>query len=190
MLGRPSRDAGEATALNALLGQVAGGDRNALAELYARTAPQLLGLVARMLHRRDVAEEVLHDAYLRIWHNAATFSAQRGTAMSWMVAIVRNAALDRLRRQRREVPLESLPDYDAPAGGAWGPAASAVASAEGRALADCMGQLEAEQRNCLLLAYYHGLTHEELAQRLGRPMGTVKSWIRRSLLRLRQCLGG
>ena len=182
MLGRPSREAGEATALNALLGQVAVGDRNALAELYARTAPQLLGLVARMLHKRDVAEEVLHDAYLRIWHNAATFSAQRGTAMSWMVAIVRNAALDRLRRQRREVPLEALPDYDSPADGARGPAPSA--------LADCMGQLEAEQRNCLLLAYYHGLTHEELAQRLGRPMGTVKSWIRRSLLRLRQCLGG
>lgn len=185
-----SREAAEAVALNGLLTQVAGGDRNALAELYTRTAPQLLGLVQRMLHKRDVAEEILHDAYLRIWHNAATFSAQRGSAMSWMVAIARNAALDRLRRQRREVPLDALPDYDAPTDDADGPAAAAIATAEGRALADCLEQLEAEQRNCLLLAYYHGLTHEELAQRLGRPMGTVKSWIRRSLLRLRQCLGG
>jgi RNA polymerase sigma-70 factor (ECF subfamily) len=183
-----SREAAEPVALDALLTQVAGGDRNALAELYARTAPQLLGLVMRMLQRRDVAEEILHDAYLRIWHNAAAFSAQRGPAMSWMAAIVRNAALDRLRRQRREVPLDALPDYDTLIDEADGPAAAALASAEGRALADCLGRLEAEQRNCLLLAYYHGLTHEELAQRLGRPMGTVKSWIRRSLLRLRQCL--
>ncbi|HMR30744.1 MAG TPA: sigma-70 family RNA polymerase sigma factor [Geminicoccaceae bacterium] len=182
MLRRPSRETGEATALNALLSQVAGGDRNALAELYARTAPQLLGLVVRMLQRREIAEEVLHDAYLRVWHNAATFSAQRGTAMSWMTAIVRNAALDRLRRQRREVPLESLPDHDTPSVGSGGPAASA--------LVDGLGQLEAEQRNCLLLAYYHGLTHEELAQRLDRPLGTVRSWIRRSMLRLGECLGG
>jgi RNA polymerase sigma-70 factor (ECF subfamily) len=184
---RSSRESGDAMALSALLAQVAAGDRNALAELYSRTSAQLLGLVVRMLHRRDVAEEVLHDAYLRIWHNAATFSPQRGSAMSWMVAIVRNAALDRLRRQRREVPLESLADYDEPSAEPEGPTA-VLATAERRALADCLGQLEAEQRNCLLLAYYHGLTHEELAQRLARPMGTVKSWIRRSLLRLRQCL--
>lgn len=184
---RSSRESGDAMALAALLGQVAAGDRNALAELYSRTSAPLLGLVVRMLQRREVAEEVLHDAYLRIWHNAATFSPQRGSATSWMVAIVRNAALDRLRRQRREVPLESLPDYDEPHAEGGDPAA-APASAEGRALADGLGQLEAEQRNCLLLAYYHGLTHEELAQRLERPLGTVKSWIRRSLLRLRQSL--
>jgi RNA polymerase sigma-70 factor (ECF subfamily) len=184
-----SREPSEALALNALLTAVAASDRNALAELYARTAPQLLGLVVRMLHRRDLAEEILHDAYLRIWHNAATFSPQRGTAMTWMVAIARNAALDRLRRQRREVPLDELPDYDATADEADGPAALVLASAEGRALADCLARLDAEQRNCLLLAYYHGLTHDELAQRLSRPIGTVKSWIRRSLLRLRQCLG-
>ncbi len=184
---RSSRESGDAMALAVLLGQVATGDRNALAELYSRTSAQLLGLVLRMLHRQEIAEEVLHDAYLRIWHNAATFPAQRGPAMGWMVAIVRSAAMDRLRRQRREVPLESLPDYDGPDAEA-GDAAAAPATAEGRALADCLAQLEAEQRNCLLLAYYHGLTHEELAQRLERPLGTVKSWIRRSLLRLRQCL--
>jgi RNA polymerase sigma-70 factor (ECF subfamily) len=109
--------------------------------------------------------------------------------MTWMVAIARNAALDRLRRQRREVPLDELPGYDTAADEADGPAALALASAEDRALADCLARLDAEQRNCVLLAYYHGLTHDELAQRLSRPIGTVKSWIRRSLLRLRQCLG-
>jgi RNA polymerase sigma-70 factor (ECF subfamily) len=190
MRSRSPREPDEALALNALLTAVAGSDRNALAELYARTAPRLLGLVMRMLHRRDIAEEILHDAYLRIWHNAAAFSPQRGTAMTWMVAIARNAALDRLRRQRREVPLDELPDYEAPTDEAKGPAALALASAEGRALAACLEQLDPEQRNCVLLAYHHGLTHEELAARLGRPAGTVKSWIRRSLLRLRQCLGG
>lgn len=187
---RSSRESGDAVALNALLAHVAAGDRNALAELYSRTAAQMLGLVIRMIPRREAAEEILHDAYLRIWHNAATFSSQRGSAMSWMVAIVRNAALDRLRRQRRDVPLEELPEYDAEPDEADGPAADAIATADGRMLADCLGQLELDQRNCLLLAYYHGLTHEELAQRLDRPMGTVKSWIRRALLRLRQGLGG
>lgn len=177
-----SREPGEAQALNALLAAVAASDRNALAELYSRTAPQILGVVSRMLPRREVAEEILHDAYLRIWHNAATFSPQRGSAMAWMVAIARNAALDRLRRQRREIPLEDLPDYDAPADEPNGPGA--------QALAGCLQELDLEQRNCILLAYYHGLTHDELAQRLGRPVGTVKSWIRRSLLRLRKCLGG
>ena len=102
--------------------------------------------------------------------------------MGWMVAIARNAALDRLRRQRREVPLEDLPDYDLPTEAPDTPGA--------QALTRCLQELELEQRNCILLAYYHGLTHDELAQRLGRPVGTVKSWIRRSLLRLRKCLGG
>jgi len=174
--------------LAALLQLVASGDRNALAELYSRTSAQLLGIVVRMLQRRDAAEEVLHDAFLRIWHSAPSFSVARGTPMSWMTAIVRNVALDRLRRQKREVALEDLPGYDEQADESPSPFQQMAASIEGRALARCLGELEAEQRGCLLLAYYHGLSHDELAQRLQRPLGTVKSWIRRSLVRLRQCL--
>jgi RNA polymerase sigma-70 factor (ECF subfamily) len=182
------REGGSDGELADLLSSVASGDRNALADLYSRTSAQLLGIVVRMLHRREVAEEVLHDAFLRIWHNAPSFSAARGAPMTWMTAIARNAALDRLRRQRREVPLEDLPGYEEQEDEAPGPFEQMAASVEGRALADCLRQLEPEQRGCLLMAYYHGLTHDELAQRLRRPLGTIKSWIRRSLVRLKRCL--
>jgi RNA polymerase sigma-70 factor (ECF subfamily) len=174
--------------LAALLRLVAQGDRPALAALYAQASPQLLGLVIRMLHRRDIAEEVLHDAFLRIWHNAATFAPTLGSPMTWMTVIVRNAALDRLRRARREVSLDALPDYEERADERPDPFQQMIGTAEGRALAECLKTLETDQRSCLMLAYWHGLTHEELAQRLQRPLGTVKSWVRRSLLRLRQCL--
>ena len=172
-----------------LLGGVAAGDRNALADLYADTSAQLLGIVHRVLHRRDLAEEVLHDAYLRIWHNAATYAPERGRALTWMVAIARHAAFDRLRRGRRELPLDQLPDYDETPDDAPDPHARMLESAEGQALVDCLSQLDPEPRQCILLAYHHGLTHQELARRFDRPLGTVKSWVRRALLRLRDCLG-
>jgi RNA polymerase sigma-70 factor (ECF subfamily) len=189
MLARSSRDAAdEAQTLNALLAAVGRGDRNALAELHARTSPRLLGVVLRMLHRADAAEEVLHDAYLRIWHNAANFVAARGPALTWMMAIARGTALERLRRHRREVPLDELPDYGPPKDGRPDPLGPLEASEDGKALAAGLATLEAGQRDCLLLAYYHGLTYEELAKGLEQPAGAVKSWIRRALQQLRQRL--
>jgi RNA polymerase sigma-70 factor (ECF subfamily) len=143
----------------------------------------------RMLHRQEAAEEVLHDAYLRIWHNAANFVPARGSPMTWMMAIARGTALERLRRHRREVPLDELPDYGPPADGGPDPVRRLAESEDGAALAAALDTLEPGQRDCLLLAYYHGLSYDELAQGLEQPVGSVRSWIRRALLRLRQRLG-
>jgi RNA polymerase sigma-70 factor, ECF subfamily len=187
--------AGSGQGASALLVAVAGGDRAALGELYRQTSPRLFAVAVRLMRRHDLAEEVLHDAYMRAWARAGSYAPERGSAEAWLVTLVRHTAFDRLRRQGREVPLG---DADGTGGGEdGGPAAGAgddgmveqlALTADGQALARCLGQLEVEQRRCILLAYWHGYSHEELARLLGRPLGTVKSWVRRSLLRLRTCL--
>lgn len=197
MLGRKrTRDAAvgddaEDAALAALLAAVAGGDRAALGEVYDLTGARLFGVALRLLRRRDLAEEVLHDAFLRVWARAGSYSSDRGAALAWLTTLVRHVALDSLRRRRREVSLEDAPELAEAAeaeAGDDGPFARVATTSEGRALMGCLGELEREPRLCILLAYRDGYSHEELARLLGRPLGTVKSWVRRSLLRLRQCL--
>jgi RNA polymerase sigma-70 factor (ECF subfamily) len=173
--------------LNALLGSCAAGDRAALARLYAATSPQLFGLALRMVRRRDLAEEVLQDAFVSVWRRADSFDPTRGTAFAWLAAILRNQAIDLLRRRGREAPLDAeaaaaLPDP------APGPLDLAADAQSARALAACLDELEAGPRASILLAYYEGLTYEQAAARLATPVGTVKSWIRRSLMRLKGCL--
>lgn len=169
------------------LAAVATGDADALAVLYGQTSGRLMALLLRLLRRRELAEEVLHDVYLRVWARAGSFDPGRGSAMGWLVAVARNTALDHFRRHRREVvgieDLEHMVEEPA------GPDLD-LASSGRRALQVCLDRLEPEPRRCVLLAYQAGLTYEELATRLGRPLGTVKSWVRRSLLRLRLCLEG
>lgn len=174
--------------LGDLLAAVATRDRAALAELYAATAPQLLGVILRLVRRRDLAEEVLHDAYLRVWERASTFAPERGSAMGWLVSVSRHAALDTVRRRRREVPLDDMPGHAEREDPDPTPFQQMLRGAEGHALARCLEELEAEQRTCILLAFQDGLTHEQMAARLAKPLGTVKSWVRRGLLRLRRCL--
>lgn len=168
---------------------VAGGDRDALAVLYGQTSPRLMAVLLRLLRRRDLAEDLLHDVYLRVWDRAGSYDPKRGSASGWLLALTRNAALDYCRQRRHQVEfaddgIETLDGADP-----LDPAVLADASAEARALQACIERLEAEPRQCLRLAYYEGLTYDELARRLDRPVGTVKSWVRRSLGRLRLCLG-
>lgn len=182
----PALDDG--AALSGLLTAVAAQDRKALARLYDATAPQLLGVIHRLVRRRDLAEEILHDVFLRVWERAASYAPERGPAMAWLVSVARHAALDTLRRRQREVALDEVPGYAETADPEPDPYQRMIRTAAGRALADCLDQLETEQRYCIVLAYHEGLTHEELAARLARPLGTVKSWVRRGLQRLRRCL--
>ncbi|HEX8375795.1 MAG TPA: sigma-70 family RNA polymerase sigma factor [Geminicoccaceae bacterium] len=171
-----------------LLAAVAAGDQAALGELYTRTSSRLFGVALRLLRRHDLAEEALHDAYLKVWRRAGSYSPERGPALAWLTTITRRAALDRLRRQRREISLEDAPEVQELEAPGDEPLARIAASADGAALLGCLEKLGSEQRNCILLAYRDGYSHDELARLLGRPLGTVKSWVRRSLIRLKQCL--
>ena len=173
---------------NELLLATAAGDRRAFAELYAQTGGQLFGLAQRMLRNRAAAEEVIQEGYVRIWSRAGDFDPARGSALSWMVTIVRNLALDRLRKERAAVPIDSVPEREHWSDPGPDPLASAMASAEARALRRCLDQLEDGPRRVLTLAYWNGMSHEELAAHIDAPLGTVKSWIRRGLARLKGCL--
>ncbi|MGH8481930.1 MAG: sigma-70 family RNA polymerase sigma factor, partial [Nevskiaceae bacterium] len=178
--------------LEGLLAAIGRGDRGAFAELYAATSPKLLALLLRMLQRREWAEEALQDCYVRIWQKSESYAPERGAPMAWLTTIARYRALDLLRARRPEVgessfdaerpsPLERADEGTGPEDGA------ALREGIGR-LEDCMKGLSEEQRRSVLLAYYEGYTHSELARRLQAPIGTVKSWVRRGLLQLRDCM--
>jgi RNA polymerase sigma-70 factor (ECF subfamily) len=170
-----------------LLARTALGDRAAFAALYEATRAKLFAVSLRIVRERALAEEALQDGFVSIWNHAADFTPGRGAAATWMASIVRNRSLDIVRRAREEPDIDerltaSLVDESAT------PARDAEGRAMAHTLRDCLGQLEAEQRQSIALAFYHGLTHSELARHLRRPLGTVKTHIRRGLLRLRDCL--
>jgi RNA polymerase sigma-70 factor (ECF subfamily) len=174
--------------LDALLAGIAAGNRESFALLYRATRAKLYGVVLRILRRHDLAEEVLQDAFLTIWQRAGEFRPEKGAAMTWMATVVRHRAIDRVRRQRPERSLEDSPEVAERPDPAPLPLDRAIASAERRALEDCMDTLEPKQKDCILAAFHAGLTHEEVAERLTIPLGTVKSWIRRGLMKLKGCL--
>lgn len=180
--------------LTDLLHAVAQGRQAAFQELYTLVSPQLFAVLLRILKRRDLAEEALQDALLSVWRNAASYSAEKGAPMTWLVSICRYRALDSLRRQRREVSLdpmlEEIEDGTSELAGLVDESADGalISKAEERALDDCMGRLNDGQRSSLKLAYFAGCTHEEIAANLGSPIGTVKSWVRRGLESLKRCL--
>ena len=174
--------------LDQLLRATANGDRAAFRALYNATSAKLFGVALRILKRTDLAEDVIQDAYLKIWDAAPKFRPELGSPMSWMVAITRNRAIDILRK-RTEVGVEDEKDGGERADQAPDPYQMTAQNNELKALLSCMERLNPDQRQCLLMAYYYGYTHEEISKRMSTPVGTVKSWIRRGLARVRECLG-
>lgn len=174
--------------LDELLAATAAGNRAAFAQLYRAAGGKLLGLAQLLLRRRDLAEEVTQEAFVRIWQRAGDYNSDKGQPLTWMSAIVRNLAIDRLRRDRGDMPLDAAPGRDAWADPDPDPLEQTLRSADARRLAACLDQLEPPQRRCIRLAFFNGLTHEQLATHLDQPLGTVKSNIRRGLLRLKTCL--
>jgi RNA polymerase sigma-70 factor, ECF subfamily len=163
------------------------GDRGALASIYQREAAAMLGVALRIVRRRELAEEVVHDAFVQIWRHAARYDPALGSGRGWVFAIVRNRALNALRDTNREQPQEEEKITAAvEAQGAAGEAFDRLAVSE--ALKRCLEGLDPRRRLGVLLAYVEGLTHGEIAARLGVPLGTAKAWIRRSLIDLRECL--
>lgn len=180
--------------LNRWLIATAAGDRAAFQSLYRAASPHLFSLLLRILKRREQAEEALQDCFVRIWQKADTYSAKRGSPQAWLMSIARYRALDLIRRRRPEVSLDDdegnerdIPD-DVHDNGPQGPLEASMTGQSLDALDRCLDALQPQQRESLLLAYYEGYTHEELADKLDKPLGTVKSWVRRGLQRLRECL--
>jgi RNA polymerase sigma-70 factor (ECF subfamily) len=174
--------------LSAALARVAAGDRAALELVYRDTSAKLFGVILRILNDRGEAEDVLQEVYITVWRKASVFDPARASPITWLVAIARNRAIDRLRSgtgARRAAPIEEAGEVSDPA-----PAASELVESaqESRRLAGCLDELEARQSAAIRAAFMDGLTYEELAARSGVPLGTMKSTIRRGLLKLRACL--
>lgn len=173
--------------LEELIHSVARGEASAFRRLYDAMAPHLFSVALRIVRRRDKAEEVLQDAFTNVWRRAGDWQPDRGGAATWLTSIVHHRAIDMIRREGRLQPLDD--DY-AERQEDPGPDAVALVAAgeDARRLGRCLETLEDRPREAIRLAYWDGLTHEELAERLQAPVGTVKSWVRRGLIRLKDCL--
>lgn len=174
--------------LAGLMPRIAAGDRDALRQLYDATSAKLFGVCLRILADREEAEDVLQEVYVTIWRRADRFDAARASVMTWIATIARNRAIDRLRARgpmARAEPVEELEIADENQVSAE----TSLFAADDRAqLAACMGELDERTRGVIRTAFFDGVTYDALAQRLGAPLGTVKSWIRRGLAKLRGCL--
>ena len=171
-----------------LLAAVADGDQAAFERLYAATRAKLYGVVLRILRRADLADEVMQEAYLKIWNSAGQFDPALASPITWMVTIARNRAID-LARKKRDVSVEETPGVLERAAESVDPLAARERREELRRLLDCLGRLDPDERRLMLLAYYNGLSREQLAAKLGHPVNTIKTWLRRSILAVRECLG-
>lgn len=173
--------------LTRILLAAAGGDQGAFTELYRRTSAKLFGVCLRMLRDRGEAEEVLQEVYTTVWRRADSFDAARASAITWLVTLARNKAIDRLRQHREEL-LDEPDRFDRPDEDQPSPALQAEASQDRVRLERCMDALEPQQKSAVREAFFSGATYNELADRCRVPLGTMKSWIRRSLIRLKACL--
>ncbi|MGH6990826.1 MAG: RNA polymerase sigma factor [Stellaceae bacterium] len=172
-----------------LLNKIAGGDRQSFAELYRRASPKLFAIAVRICGRRDLAEEVLQESFIAIWRQASGYNPAKGAPMTWLMTIVRHRAIDQ-RRRRGNLADATSGSEDAAMALVTTAIDRADRGAELRALTRCLDQLDATPRRAVMLAYLYGYSHEELATRLDAPSGTIKSWLRRSLERLKRCLDG
>jgi RNA polymerase sigma-70 factor (ECF subfamily) len=179
--------------LAALLGRVGLADQRAFQALYRDTSAHLYGIALRMVRDGAAAEEILQEAYVGVWHHAGSYDASRSQPLTWLTAIVRNRCLDHLRRRELDTVTLALdddaPEHDVP-DERMTPAELLLAGAAAQAVRECVETLDAGPRQAIALAFFQGLSHGELASHLREPLGTVKSWVRRGLARLKQCLEG
>ena len=174
--------------LEDLLRQIALGKTKAFETVYERTSAKLMSVVLAIIRDRQTAEDLLQEIYLRVWFDAARYDPVRGRPMTWLITIARSRAIDRLRTERRrslDGDVEEIEYLHDPSPSAEDAAAQSETL---RRLSDCMSEIAVDQQQCIQLAYLRGYTHMELAERLNTPLGTVKSWIRRGLQQLNECL--
>jgi RNA polymerase sigma-70 factor (ECF subfamily) len=177
----PQRDLGD------LLARVAEGDRTAFETVYRATSSKLCGIVTRILRRRELVDEVLQDAYVRIWEHARDFDRARGAPLAWMAAIARNRALDEVRK-KKDAPLEEAPDIEDLPDQDMLASERAELSDDYRRLEGCLEALEVGRKEIVRLAYLEGWSRRQLALRFGHPEATINTWLFRSLKQLKDCL--
>ena len=174
----------------ALLRAVAARDKEAFQQLYARHGPLLFALAVKILNDRTEAEDVLQETFVQVWKTAVSFDDQRGKPLGWFIMLTRSRAIYRLRSRKTRARLaESAGKDESLLTTATTPAEDAVASEAQRTVRDAMAKLPEEQRVPIEMAYFGGLTQFEIAQRLGQPLGTVKTRIRTGMIQLREQLG-
>ena len=162
------------------------GDRQAFGALYSATSAKLFGICLRVLDDRAEAEEVLHDVYVKIWQNSGRYRANGLSPMTWLITIARNSAVDRLRKRRG--PGASMEQAEARPDPGPGPEAQAIAACEAERLSDCFDELDEGHAQAVRGAYLDGETYADLAAQFDVPLNTMRTWLRRSLLKLKECL--
>ncbi len=184
----PATEAGEARRrLSDALGRAGRGSQAALAEVYEATSAKLFGICLRILPDKAEAEDALQDIYLNVWRRAGSFDPERASPITWLATLARNRSIDRLRAlgSRFSEPVESALAVPDPAPDA---AALAEQRQEGSRLSACLDELDGQKSEAIRTAFFEGTTYAELAVRSGVPLGTMKSWVRRGLLQLKECL--
>lgn len=171
-----------------LLAEIAIGHDRAFARLYELVGARLFAVARRIVQRDDLAEDVLQEAFLRIWRAAYRYDPAKGSAYAWLISIVRNRALSARVQAGRHEGSQAVLDIETVASDAPDPAALVVRSDEARRVKACLANLPANHRRSVSLVYFEGLTHSELADRLGVQLGTAKSWVRRGLAQMSKCL--
>jgi RNA polymerase sigma-70 factor (ECF subfamily) len=171
-----------------LLAAVARGDQAAFERLYEATRAKLYGVLLRILGTPELADDVMQETYLKIWKTAGSFDPTIASPITWMVAIARNRAID-IVRKKGHASIEDTPEAISVAADTPPPLARREMTEELRRLLSCLGKLDPEKQRIVLLAYYSGWSREQLARKLDIPVNTIKTWLRRSLLEIRECMG-
>ena len=172
--------------ISALLSQVGLGNRSAFGTLYDLTSAKLFGVCVRILRDRAEAEDAVQEVYIKIWHSAARFQQAGASPMSWLIAIARNQSIDKLRARR--APAVEIDEAFEVQDDAPGPEAALLAGDEKSKINQCLDQLPKERAEAVRAAYVEGYSYLELATRFQLPLNTLRTWLRRSLLSLRECL--
>lgn len=170
-----------------LIARVAAQDRAAFRALYAQTSAKLMGVLLRILGTRQEAEDALQEVFTRVWLRAGRFDAARGRGMTWLIALARNHAIDRLRA-RPDAPEADEDAVDRVVDASPTAERRLIAAGEAGRIADCFATLEPDRADAVRGAYLRGLSYQELADRYAVPLNTMRTWLRRSLLKLRECL--
>ncbi|MGH8714745.1 MAG: sigma-70 family RNA polymerase sigma factor [Casimicrobiaceae bacterium] len=191
MTADPAKQLERSARLTELLARTALADPSAFEQLYRLTSSHLYGVALRILRESAAAEEVLQESFVNVWHHAGSYVAARSQPMTWLTSIVRNRCLDRLRRHDVEtVTIDDEEHGMAIADPSPTPLELLLSGADARAVKRCVEALDAGQKQAIALAFFQGLSHSELARHMQQPLGTVKSWVRRGLERLKTCLDG